>query len=267
MKFLLLLIASLATAVSANANTIHNDSVSAAAATVWGEYLRPILQKDYADDNNAISQYIEGIKDGFSVPSSKRAFYRGVFEGITLSQRIAQMQDMGLPIDIDNFCESLYQSIIGNSTGFDQKSADQFLSSYLAKNVKSHKLSLESQEDFLSKQIMREGVIKTASGLVFETIIEGEGNSPVSGDKVKVTYTGCLSDGTQFDATETPIEFDVDRLVPGFTEGLKMMKPGGVYRLFIPAHLGYGTKGVQGVIPGNAVLDFSVKLIEVIKAN
>ena len=58
--------------------------------------------------------------------------------------------------------------------------------------------------------------------------------------------------------------FPIDNLVPGFTEGLKMMKAGGKYRLFIPARLGYGSQNVQGVIPGNSALDFTVELINVI---
>ena len=107
-------------------------------------------------------------------------------------------------------------------------------------------------------------MVKTASGLVFETLVEGVGEHPVLNGKVKLLYTGRLSDGTVFDSTEEPVIFDVARLVKGFTEGLLLMRPGGIYRLFIPAELGYGARGIEGAIPGNAALDFEVKLLEVI---
>ena len=63
---------------------------------------------------------------------------------------------------------------------------------------------------------------------------------------------------------DTYVDIEGRYLVPGFTEGLKLMKAGGKYRMFIPAHLGYGKENVQGVIPGNSALDFTVELINVI---
>ena len=67
-----------------------------------------------------------------------------------------------------------------------------------------------------------------------------------------------------FDRTDEPVTFDVDRLVPGFSEGLKMMRPGGKYRIVIPASLGYGERGIPGDIPPNAALDFTIELLQVI---
>ena len=115
----------------------------------------------------------------------------------------------------------------------------------------------------MRQQASRKGVVTTPSGLLFEVVTEGEGNMPQSADKVTITYAGRLADGTMFDRSEQPVEFDVDRLVPGFTEGLKMMKPGGVYRIYIPASLGYGAEGIPGAIPGNAALVFDIKLLGV----
>ena len=64
-----------------------------------------------------------------------------------------------------------------------------------------------------------------------------------------------------------PIQFPVNRLVAGFTEGLKMMKPGGEYRLFIPPALGYGDRGAAGVIPPGAALDFTVRLLDIMPSD
>ena len=126
-------------------------------------------------------------------------------------------------------------------------------------------LSLQSQADYLADQRAREGVIETPSGLLFEVITEGEGATPTDADRVSVTYAGRLSDGTVFDSTERPVQFPVANLVPGFTEGLKMMKAGGEYRIIIPAALGYGDKGAAGVIPPGAVLDFTIRLLDVVR--
>ena len=95
-------------------------------------------------------------------------------------------------------------------------------------------LSPESQLAFLDKEGAREGVIKCPSGLLFEVISEGEGDSPKADDTVRVTYKGALADGTIFDETEKPIDLPVNGVVKGFSEGLQMMRPGGTYRLFIP---------------------------------
>lgn len=99
---------------------------------------------------------------------------------------------------------------------------------------------------------------------MFQVIVEGEGVTPVSGDDVVLNYVGAFSDGSVFDRTEEPVKFDVDRLVPGFTEGLKMMRPGGKYRIVIPSSLGYGERGIPGDVPPNAALDFTIELLQVV---
>ena len=101
----------------------------------------------------------------------------------------------------------------------------------------------------------------TPSGLVFQVLTEGEGPMPADGDTVSVLYTGRLSDGSEFDSTDKPVDLSVSGVVPGMSEGLKMMKPGGRYRLVIPSDLGYGNRGIRGVIPGGAALDFTVELV------
>ena len=88
---------------------------------------------------------------------------------------------------------------------------------------------------------------------------------PAATDRVRVTYKGALADGTVFDSTDKAISLPVAGVVPGFSEGLQLMRPGGTYRLFIPAELGYGARGASGVIPPGAVLDFTVTLLEIEK--
>ena len=124
--------------------------------------------------------------------------------------------------------------------------------------------SSAAQQAFVDKAAAAEGAVRTPSGLVFQVIVEGEGVTPVSGDDAVLNYVGSFSDGSVFDRTDEPVTFDVDRLVPGFSEGLKMMRTGGKYRIVIPASLGYGERGVPGDIPPNAALDFTIELLQVV---
>lgn len=184
-----------------------------------------------------------------------------------LSQRVDEMKSMGFALDKQKVIVALGSYLKGEQMAFTAEEAEAYLNAYVEGLMpKEEALSLESQQEFLDKQLSRPGVIKTASGLVFETVKEGTGRSPKLTDKVRVLYKGRLADGTVFDSTdnEGPIEFDVNRLVKGFTEGLLLMREGGEYRLFIPASLGYGERGAGGVIPPNAALDFEVTLIEII---
>jgi FKBP-type peptidyl-prolyl cis-trans isomerase len=105
-------------------------------------------------------------------------------------------------------------------------------------------------------------VVTTPSGLRFETLRAGAGGKPTTADLVLVTYEGHLADGTLFDASARPTAFPVAGVVPGFAEALQLMQKGGRYRFWIPAALGYGTKGVPGAIPPNAELEFIVTLID-----
>jgi FKBP-type peptidyl-prolyl cis-trans isomerase FkpA len=107
----------------------------------------------------------------------------------------------------------------------------------------------------------------TASGLQIRTIEEGEGAHPTEADVAFVTYTGRLADsGKVFDSNEgqQPVPFPVAEgaTIKGFSEGLKLMKKGGKYRLKIPPALGYEDKDM-GQIPPNSTLDFDVAILEV----
>lgn len=122
-------------------------------------------------------------------------------------------------------------------------------------------------EAFLAENKTKPGVIVTPSGLQYIVIKEGQGDSPVDSDVVKVHYTGVLIDGTKFDSSRdrgTPAEFPVDGVIPGWTEALKLMKPGALYKIFIPSDLAYGDRGT-GPIPEASTLIFDVELISIEK--
>ena len=120
-------------------------------------------------------------------------------------------------------------------------------------------------EAFLIENAKKPGVKTTASGLQYMHQVEGSGGVPSIADTVEVHYTGMLLDGTEFDSSVkrgTPASFGLGQVIPGWTEGLQLMRVGGKTRLFIPAELGYGSGGTRG-IPPNAVLIFDVELLSI----
>lgn len=125
-------------------------------------------------------------------------------------------------------------------------------------------------ESFLTKNKARQGVKTTASGLQYEVLTEGTGAQPKATDTVTVNYKGTLMDGTEFDSSYErgqPATFVLNQVIPGWTEGVQLMKVGSKYKFYIPSALGYGDRGAGGVIGPNAPLVFEVELISIGQPN
>jgi len=121
---------------------------------------------------------------------------------------------------------------------------------------------------FLDKAAVEKGATKTASGLIVTTIKPGNGTSPKPTDKVKVHYTGTLVDGTVFDSSvqrNEPATFQLNGVIPCWTEGMQLMKVGGKSKFVCPAALAYGDRGAPPKIKPGATLVFDVELLEILK--
>ena len=120
-------------------------------------------------------------------------------------------------------------------------------------------------EDFMAKNKAVADVKTTASGLQYKIIAEGNGATPKESDTVSVHYKGTLTNGTEFDSSykrNQPAEFPLKGVIPGWTEGLQLLKKGGKAQFWIPPQLAYGDRPRPG-IPANSVLVFEVELLDV----
>jgi FKBP-type peptidyl-prolyl cis-trans isomerase len=126
--------------------------------------------------------------------------------------------------------------------------------------------NLQAGEAFLAENAEKEGVTATESGLQYEVVEEGDGESPGPTSQVTVHYRGTLTDGTEFDSSYgrgEPATFNVSGVIPGFAEGLQLMSVGSTYRFYIPGDLAYGPSGSPPSIGPNELLIFEVELISV----
>ena len=121
---------------------------------------------------------------------------------------------------------------------------------------------------FLAENHKRPGVVTTESGLQYEVVSGGNGEKPDLYDIVRVNYRGTTVDGTVFDTTYDsgePVEIPLNRVIPGWAEGICMMREGGRAKLYIPPNLAYGSRGAGSVIGPNAVIIFEVELLAIVK--
>ena len=243
------------------ASMVSSDSLAKALATFWGGSAK---LPDFTPDE--LGRYLDGVRSVLSDSSFQtHAYEQGMSFGAILSAGLTQMSELGMTIDRKAFVAAVTDVMQGKNVGFTMEGAGEYIDRQIAPIIGSQapKVTAESQREFLDEAAKEDGAITTPSGLVFKVVTEGEGDFPTEDDRVNLDYTGRLSDGSGFDKTDEPVNFDIVRLVPGFAEGIKMMRPGGTYRVVIPPELGYGERGVGDVIPPGAALDFTVTLLSV----
>ncbi len=131
--------------------------------------------------------------------------------------------------------------------------------------AKAEKNAADSKA-FLEKNAQNPNVKTLPSGLQYEVLAQGTGPSPKATDVVKARYHGTLIDGTVFDSTrergDQPAEFPLNRVIPGWTEGLQLMNKGAKYKLYVPSNLAYGERGAGGKVGPNQALIFEVELVD-----
>ena len=168
----------------------------------------------------------------------------------------------------DVYARAYNDALFGAETIMSPESASAYLDEYGKKLVEQeNEARKKAQADFFAENKKREGVVETASGLQYQVVKAGVGDFPAPTSKVKVHYEGYLLDGTKFDSSidrGKPIDFNLDRVIKGWAEGVALMQPGAKYTLYIPYELGYGAQGAGNVIKPYSALIFEVELIEIL---
>ena len=162
-----------------------------------------------------------------------------------------------------------FNDVASNKTlAIDEDHMKDLLNSYINKiEEEQNEKAKQAEKEFLATNAQDPDIKVTESGLQYRVVKEGNGKHPADTNGVRVHYEGKLIDGTVFDSTfdtEEPVEFNVDGLIPGMTEGLKLMSEGAEYILYIPSDLGYGDFSPAEIIPAHSTLIFNVELIQVI---
>ena len=145
--------------------------------------------------------------------------------------------------------------------------AEKVFNEYFVKKAEADKIEAEKQK--AAKEIALkefENAATTVSGLKYIVLQQGPGNKPVATSNVKVHYTGMFLDGKVFDSSVQrgePIDFGLNQVIKGWTEGVQLMQEGSKYKFYIPSQLAYGERGAGGVIPPNTDLIFEVELIKI----
>ena len=170
-------------------------------------------------------------------------------------------------IDSEAIAQAFTDVFEGNELKISEQESNVILQEYFGKLAqKAQSANVEVGQKFLAENAKREGVVTTATGLQYEVLAEGSGDSPKETEQVTVHYHGTLIDGTIFDSSVDrgqPATFPVNGVIPGWVEALQLMKPGAKYKLFIPSDLAYGERGAGGAIGPNATLIFEVELISI----
>ena len=170
-------------------------------------------------------------------------------------------------IDSEAIAQAFTDVFEGNELKISEQESNLILQDYFGKLAKeAQSANVEAGQKFLAENAKRDGVTTTATGLQYEVLAVGSGDSPKETDKVTVHYHGTLIDGTVFDSSVErgqPATFPVNGVIPGWVEALQLMKTGAKYKLYIPSNLAYGERGAGGSIGPNATLIFEVELISI----
>ena len=182
----------------------------------------------------------------------------------------------GLPVDLDfaSFVEGLTDIVKSHPLKMEREEWTGLMTAVHDRVRKQAQQSRDSQgatnaaagQAYRDAQAARDGVKITDSGLLYEVLEPGAGESPLATDTVTVHYTGQLIDGTEFDSSRRrgePATFPLNRVIKGWTEGLQLMQAGATYRFVIPPDLAYGPAGAPPRIGPEATLVFEVELIGV----
>ena len=188
----------------------------------------------------------------------------------------AEFRQYGVTVNPDVIAAGIREALAGAAPRLSETEMKTKVSDLQARVRKAKQEELQGQaaknlaegEAFLAENAKNKKVVTLPSGLQYQVLQAGKGESPKSTDKVTVHYRGTFIDGKEFDSSYSrgnPASFRLDRVIKGWTEGVGLMKPGAKWKLFIPAKLAYGERSLGPRMPPNSALIFEVELISIDK--
>lgn len=206
------------------------------------------------DQGKAIGYLLGNNYREADLPFSTDTYIKGVNEGIEAAKPPVKVEGEG-PDPIEN--EPAKLALTEEQVMETLQALDAFI------NAKQVKEAIAEGTDFIAELKAEDGWKKTESGIAYKVVEAGEGESPDANDVVTMDYAGTLIDDTEFDSSysrDQKLVIPANRVIPGWTEVLQMMKPGAVYEVVIPYNLAYGEGGSPPRIPGYAALKFKMQM-------
>lgn len=205
---------------------------------------------------------------------SKIAYAMGANSGHFLAQNLPEFAKWGMEVDPE-LIKKGFLDALDQKSAMDEKEFQAVLMAFQEQiraklteiEAEQAKVSTEANKLFLDANALKEGVKVTESGIHYKIIEPGTGANPVATDSVLAHYRGTLVNGEEFDssyARNKPTQFALNGVIPGWTEGLQLIKEGGKIQLILPPEMAYGNRALSQ-IPANSILIFEIELVKIIK--
>ena len=214
----------------------------------------------------------QAVEVKLETAAQQQAYGIGASVGGFLNKDLADKKELGFELDQALLIKGFQDALAGSAKIDDEKIREvltQLDTDVRAKQAEQAKIEAEENKAkgvaFLVENGKREGVKTTESGLQYEVITAGEGAQPAETDVVVVHYKGTLIDGTEFDSSykrNEPVNFPLNRVIKGWTEGVQLMNVGSKFKFAIPSELAYGDRAT-GSIPAHSTLIFEVELLDI----